>query len=275
MYNVLVESFRADFGIEVPWKYTGWTPWADRPMPDEYDDRNMHVYKYDENGNEHVDDIYDNNSPHAPTTQYDPSRMDNSEYDDPLMAEKFDDYRHDYTSRDEMLHAEGFEDIAPEDTFAFADKYTSADDFDFNKTYWSNYGRSNGIRPGNQVDLYYDQGIAMSTGSQRVPRPSNDWNWNEQSAPQTRTSELFDVSDEFAEDMDDPRELVKPNNGPYKKLTRFGDNISYITRQRNDRQLNEARNAGISAGARRIFTATAQYELAEQEQRPWWARHEI
>lgn len=252
------EDFRNDFGIEVPWEYIPWTPAGNQDeYPDVYPDNNMHVYQYDSNGNYIGDKQADNTI----------SRVSGSARDDPLM-QRFN----------ETNNVEHFDQIAPEDTFAFNDnKYIADDNGGFNRVYWSNFQRSNGIRPGNQVDIVYDEGVAFNAGTQRTPEVSDDWNWmpDAVSKDQVQTSELFDIDDRHSMNMNDPRALVAPHSGPYKKLQYGDDLMSYMTRSRNDRMLNQAHTGPLSSKAREIFTGAFQYELSDQERIPWWGQHEI
>lgn len=248
------EDFRNDFGIEVPWKAIPWTPAGNRnEYPDVYPDSNMHVYQYDHEGN--------------PVEKSNPSmisRVSGSTRDDPLMQ------------RYNNLAAEHFEQIAPEDTTAFDDgKFITDDNGGFNRVYWSNFTRSNGIRPGNQVDLVYDEGVAFNTGTQQTPTPSDDWNWMPvEGKEKMNSSDLFDISEEYSTQMEDPRALVEPHSGPYKKIQYGEDLMTYMTRSRNDRMLNQAHTGTLSSKARELFTGAFQYELSDQERLPWWSQYE-
>lgn len=182
--------------------------------------------------------------------------------------------------RNEDQLIERFEQIDPLLLSNNAVNYTGQDS-NFTDTYWEQAAFAEGILPGTEAELHFDEGVGYY-GNEQMPqftekpgrRPKEPvWRRDKQDS-QCTADELFDINDRYSAQVADPRTVVMPSNGLYKGQTYGDDEIDYMTRRRNERHMMEAQRGSMSVKAREIYSEVFAAECGEGERRQWWSNYE-
>lgn len=183
------------------------------------------------------------------------------------------------------LKEEGFElyDQAPS-SMSWSDAgrlYVDRPDLDnFNKMYYSNPSRMNGIPDERQAIIHYNEAAAYYGNIQgQVPVSEESIRWNEEKAPEIQSSELFDVDPMYSSLVTDPREPVQaPLSGPastFKKRLYFDDLYDRAIRRRNQVGIEAyTRGSNITNKSRDIMNTVFGPDMDEYEKSQWMNQYE-